>query len=339
MTDRNDARLALIEEAIGFAPYDLRDPARLAFQELREALAAPAEGGQGEECFCDRTGLGVKGVSCGDCPRDYIAPPAASVDVEALRELCQFAKRAADEAGRSDVIALANKLIDSAGGAKGVRDAYEGAREDLLDWKGRAQRAERTLRGLGYTGIDASEAPQPAEGDEAVDDPADWPECSGNPGCCPENEGYGCCKPNSEAVEDEPPCGFIKVRDAIRGVVAVSKVFPGDIIAEEYGTRPAATAVVPDGWTITKSALFDGYCIDSHHTSPPTSTLIEKGNNLYPLFAMLAAAPKGGVVDAKTQNAIDNAHDNYLRGNIDATTRDYLIEKAKTAALATGEQP
>lgn len=43
-------------------------------------LAAPAEGGQGgEECFCDRTGLGVKGVSCGDCPRDYTNPPAASV--------------------------------------------------------------------------------------------------------------------------------------------------------------------------------------------------------------------------------------------------------------------
>src|SRR5690606_30260137 len=59
-------------------------------------------------------------------------------------------------------------MIDSAGGAKGDRAAYEGAREDLLDWKGRAQRAERTLRGLGYTGIDASEAPQPAEGDGAV---------------------------------------------------------------------------------------------------------------------------------------------------------------------------
>ena len=55
--------------------------------------------------------------------------------------------------------------------------------------------------------------------------------------------------------------------------------------------------------------------------------------------AAAPAAPKGGGVDAKTQNAIDNAHDNYLRGNIDATTRDYLIEKAKTAALATGEQP
>src|SRR6185312_5793286 len=39
------------------------------------------------------------------------------------------------------------------------RDAYEGAREDLHDWKGRAQRAEERLRALGYTGIDASEDP------------------------------------------------------------------------------------------------------------------------------------------------------------------------------------
>lgn len=43
------------------------------------------------------------------------------------------------------------------------RDAYEGAREDLLDWKRRALRAEATLRTLGYTGIDASQPPAPGE--------------------------------------------------------------------------------------------------------------------------------------------------------------------------------
>lgn len=42
----------------------------------------------------------------------------------------------------------------------GLRDAYEGAREDLLDWKGRAQRAEARLRNLGWAGVDASETPQ-----------------------------------------------------------------------------------------------------------------------------------------------------------------------------------
>lgn len=52
----------------------------------------------------------------------------------------------------------------ASGGEGGIRDAYEGAREDLLDWKGRALRAEATLRGLGYTGICADEAPQPPAG-------------------------------------------------------------------------------------------------------------------------------------------------------------------------------
>lgn len=42
----------------------------------------------------------------------------------------------------------------------GLRDAYEGARSDLLDWKSRAQRAEAELRRLGYAGIDASEKPE-----------------------------------------------------------------------------------------------------------------------------------------------------------------------------------
>jgi hypothetical protein len=45
------------------------------------------------------------------------------------------------------------------------RDAYEGAREELLDWKGRAQRAEAKLRSLGYTGVDASEPPAVASRD------------------------------------------------------------------------------------------------------------------------------------------------------------------------------
>lgn len=48
------------------------------------------------------------------------------------------------------------------------RDAYEGAREDLLDWKGRALRAEATLRTLGYTGIDASQPPAPGEAELSI---------------------------------------------------------------------------------------------------------------------------------------------------------------------------
>jgi len=63
------------------------------------------------------------------------------------------------------------------------RDAYEGAREDLLDWKGRAQRAEATLRSLGYTGIDASHPPTPAA-DGAGELAAKPSECAN--GCPPQ---------------------------------------------------------------------------------------------------------------------------------------------------------
>ena len=39
------------------------------------------------------------------------------------------------------------------------RDAYEGARRDLLDWKHRALSAESILRSLGYRGIVPTEPP------------------------------------------------------------------------------------------------------------------------------------------------------------------------------------
>ena len=39
----------------------------------------PSAPQQAEPCFCDRTGLGEPGVSCGDCPtRDYKQFPSAS---------------------------------------------------------------------------------------------------------------------------------------------------------------------------------------------------------------------------------------------------------------------
>jgi len=47
--------------------------------------------------------------------------------------------------------------------AADYRDAYEGAREDLLDWKGRGQRAEAELRKLGYTGITPDQPPAAAQ--------------------------------------------------------------------------------------------------------------------------------------------------------------------------------
>lgn len=50
----------------------------------------------------------------------------------------------------------------------------------------------------------------------------------------------------------------------------------------------ASPAGVPDGWTVKLSQLHDGYCVDS----ATTSTLVERGNNLYAFFRdLLAAAP------------------------------------------------
>ena len=48
----------------------MEDAAALSGQQAVEAVG---------ECFCDRAGLGVRGVSCGDCPRDYAQPPAPAV--------------------------------------------------------------------------------------------------------------------------------------------------------------------------------------------------------------------------------------------------------------------
>lgn len=75
---------------------------------------------------------------------------ASSFDRVGYTKLARYLRSCAD-AMRARPTASATDSAD--------RNAYEGAREDLLDWKGRAQRAEATLRTFGYTGIDASEPP------------------------------------------------------------------------------------------------------------------------------------------------------------------------------------
>lgn len=37
----------------------------------------PAPKQEQEQCWCDATGIGEPGVSCGDCPKDYAAPVQA----------------------------------------------------------------------------------------------------------------------------------------------------------------------------------------------------------------------------------------------------------------------
>lgn len=59
--------------------------------------AAPAE-----PCYCDRMGIGVPGVSCGDCPRDY--KPAAPADMVMVPKTPteDMIQAAADGWGRSE---------------------------------------------------------------------------------------------------------------------------------------------------------------------------------------------------------------------------------------------
>lgn len=99
--------------------------------------------------------------NCEGCRQavQFGAPPAQTVQVD---------EDTADELDRQERLRSAQSILDGpdfgvtnrnsvAQGDAIDRNAYEGAREDLLDWKGRAQRAEAKLRSLGYSGIDASE--------------------------------------------------------------------------------------------------------------------------------------------------------------------------------------
>ena len=82
----------------------------------RGVLAAPAVA---NECWCDKRGLGVKGVSCGDCPRDY-AKPVSLMDEggkllaatgEPVAVVCDFESSTDDD---GQVIRYALVYIDSA---------------------------------------------------------------------------------------------------------------------------------------------------------------------------------------------------------------------------------
>jgi len=45
---------------------------------MRAGIAAAPQPPQAEEpCYCDKQGIGEPGVSCGDCPRDYLPQPVA----------------------------------------------------------------------------------------------------------------------------------------------------------------------------------------------------------------------------------------------------------------------
>jgi len=87
-------------------------------------------------------------------------------------ELRAFANRlATDRSYSGDIVDDLRALLtrtEADEAATDFRDAYVGAREDLLDWKGRALRAEAELRRLGCTGVCADEAATVDENERAT---------------------------------------------------------------------------------------------------------------------------------------------------------------------------
>lgn len=144
----------------GWAP----EPAR------RRAHPAPEAGTTCNVCFGDCAEANPPVIFC---PMRDAQPHPAPPPAEPVREVCgkETGTTCANpkcyvctryDAESSRTAGVQRWTLDEAPQAAepGLRDAYEGARSDLLDWKGRAQRAEAELRRLGYVGIDASEKPE-----------------------------------------------------------------------------------------------------------------------------------------------------------------------------------
>ncbi len=62
------------------------------FSACINAAIAAAPVATAEQCFCDSRGLGVPGVSCGDCPRDYVqaAPVAPAIPPDVQRDAGRY---------------------------------------------------------------------------------------------------------------------------------------------------------------------------------------------------------------------------------------------------------
>jgi hypothetical protein len=174
----------------------------------------------------------------------------------------------------------------------GLRDAYEGAREDLLDWKGRAQRAEARLRNLGWAGVDASEPPS-GEHEQRSSEGSDR-KCScglstcvepWEPGC-----GLGTSKEHAVAVS-----GDVEARiDA--AVTAESEQRPiADEVVEPCESEARVRAV--HALAVECGAEFDGGDPPSEYSPgiPPTYTFTarEFDDFVDRLAALESALPRG----------------------------------------------
>lgn len=216
---------------------EMRD-ALLALAEMRDASAkaGTAESSKDERTEWDRYDAAERVV------REALAAPAEGVDVEELRKIADGIDPKIGTMGCAETARRIRSMIDSAGGANGeccVPDAGEPsfvflgrdpqAPALVEQWADERERAE-------------PDSAKPAAARDIARRMREFKNANPDKGM----PASAVIAQPAKGDEDKPPCGFIKVRDAVRGVVAVSKVFPGDIIAEEYETRPAATAVVPN---------------------------------------------------------------------------------------------
>lgn len=129
------ARTAPVEQREGEAVRAMR----FALEQLQRHVEALVP-----ECECESC------PECGNSPIQCSDTPCAETCQCSLCEHC-CAKDAID--------GLESALAHQPSQSSSYRDAYEGAREDLLDWRRRAQRAEAELRRLGYRGVIADESP------------------------------------------------------------------------------------------------------------------------------------------------------------------------------------
>lgn len=109
---------------------------------LRSALAAPAM--EAEPCYCDRMQIGVPGVSCGDCPRDY--KPAAPAPAVPLTDE-QFADIVAEASLAVDLAANPLKLLAFARAVLAAAPAVREPQDERIRWRDAViKEAESALR-------------------------------------------------------------------------------------------------------------------------------------------------------------------------------------------------
>lgn len=132
------AGMSALEHAAGMALVALEETAKhagpgypkqkvlSAIAELLATLPAPCAPpvAPAEECTCDTRGIGVPGVSCGDCPRDYVqAAPTLAEQLECEADWVEVAPQAGNVGWLHRRLKLTAELLRTAAQAVGDKAA------------------------------------------------------------------------------------------------------------------------------------------------------------------------------------------------------------------------